>query len=63
MSDSEVRHTAVDQTAAPYPMTRGRRRSRRSLTLVENSLHPVKEIVGVPGVDAVPPLVQPTAGH
>ena len=35
---------------------------RRSLTLVEDSLNPVEEIVSVPGVHAVPPLVKPTGG-
>jgi hypothetical protein len=34
----------------------------RSLTLFQNSLDPLEEIVGVPGAYAVPPLVQPTAG-
>jgi hypothetical protein len=38
-----------------------RSQCRRSLTLVENSLNPVEEIMSVPGAHAVPPLVSQPA--
>ena len=64
----------VDGTSAPNTITRThvsgpnrrakgvRSQCRRSLTLVENSLNPVEEIMSVPGAHAVPLLVQPTGG-
>ena len=39
-----------------------RSQCRRSLTLVEDSLNPVEEIMSVPAAHAVPQLVQPTGG-
>src|SRR5262249_7452518 len=53
----------VTRLGGPNRRAKGvRSQCRRSLTLVENSLNPVEEIMSVPGAHAVPPLVQPTGG-
>jgi hypothetical protein len=47
----------ADDESSGAPVT-----STSALTLVENSLNPVEEIMSVRGAHAVPPLVQPTGG-
>jgi hypothetical protein len=46
---------------APGQPIGSRKRTELQLQRVESSLHPVEEIMSVPGAHAVPPLVQPTA--